>query len=197
MRRIVVTEFVTLDGVIEEPRWSFDFDRGPEGNAFKADELFQASALLLGRRTYEGFAANWPQMDGDDFGKRMNTIEKFVVSSTLPDEAATWGPTTVLRGDAVAEVQALKTQGGGDLLVEGSGQLVRSLVAHGLVDEFRLMVFPVILGAGIRMFPEATAAPARLAITSSATVGSGVLLLTCSPAPAPRAGAVTPAGEAA
>ena len=167
------------------------------GNAFKEDELFQAGALLLGRRTYEGFAANWPQMDDSDFGRRMNTIEKFVVSSTLPDGAATWGPTTVLRGDAVAELQSLKAQDGGDLLVEGSGQLVRTLVTHGLVDEFRLMVFPVILGSGIRMFPEETAAAATLAMTSSATVGSGVLLLTCSPAPAPLAGAVTPAGEAA
>ncbi len=192
MRRIVVTEFVSLDGVIEEPRWTFEFDRGPEGNQFKYDELFGASALLLGRRTYEGFAENWPQMDADDFGKRMNAIEKYVVSSTMSDEAATWGPTTILRRDAVAEVRDLKAQEGGDLLVEGSGQLVRTLVAHDLVDEFRLMVFPVILGSGARMFPDAMPAPTTLKVTSSFTVSSGVTLLTCSPAPASLAGATEP-----
>lgn len=196
MRRIVVTEFVSLDGVIEEPRWTFDFDRGPEGNQFKYDELFSASALLLGRRTYEGFAENWPQMDGDEFAKRMNTIEKYVVSSTLSDEAAIWGPTTVLRGDVVAEVRELRAREGGDVLVEGSGQLVRTLVAHGLVDELRLMVFPLILGSGARMYPEAMLVPTTLTVTSSATVGSGVTLLTCSPAPAPLAGAAGP-GQAA
>lgn len=192
MRKIVVTEFMSLDGVIEEPRWTFGFDRGPEGDAFKYQELFAASALLLGRRTYEGFAANWPQMDADDFGQRMNAIPKFVVSSTLSDEAATWGPTTVLRGDVATEMEALRAQDEGDLLVEGSGQLVRTLVANGLVDEFRLMIFPLILGSGIRMFPEAMPAPATLAVTSSATVGSGVVLLTCSPLPAPPEG---PAGK--
>jgi dihydrofolate reductase len=186
----VVTEFVSLDGVIEEPQWTFQFDRGPEGNQFKYDELFGAGALLLGRRTYEGFAANWPQMDGNDFGKRMNAIQKYVVSSTLSDEAASWGPTKVLRGDPVAEVHELRAQEeGGNLLVEGSGQLVRALVAQGLVDEFRLMVFPLVIGAGARWYPETMPAPVTLAVTSSATVGSGVTLLTCSPVPVPLAGA--------
>jgi len=196
VRRIVVTEFVSLDGVIEEPRWTFEFDRGPEGNQFKYDELFGASSLLLGRRTYEEFAANWPQMDGDDFARRMNAIDKYVVSSTLVEDAATWGPTTVLRGDALAEVRELRAQEGGALLVEGSGQLVRALLAHGLVDELRLMVFPVILGSGARMYPDAMPEPMTLKVISSATVGSGVTLLTCSPAPAPLAGASGP-GEAA
>ena len=196
MRRIVVTEFVSLDGVIEEPRWTFEFDRGPEGNQFKYDELFGATALLLGRRTYEGFAENWPQMDGDDFAKRMNTIEKYVVSSTLSDEAAIWGPTTVLRGDVVAEVRELRAKEGGDVLVEGSGQLVRTLMAHGLIDELRLMVFPVILGSGARLYPETMPTPATMRITSSTTVGSGVTLLTCSPAPVPLAGTAGP-GQAA
>jgi dihydrofolate reductase len=196
VRRIVVTEFVSLDGVIEEPRWTFDFDRGAEGNQFKYDELFGATALLLGRRTYEGFAENWPQMDGDDFAKRMNTIEKYVVSSTLSDEAAIWGPTTVLRGDVVAEVRELRAGEGGDVLVEGSGQLVRTLMAHGLIDELRLMVFPVILGSGARLYPETMPTPATMRITSSTTVGSGVTLLTWSPAPAPLAGAAGP-GQAA
>ncbi len=196
MRRIVVTEFVSLDGVIEEPRWTFDFDRGPEGNQFKYDELFAAAALLLGRKTYEGFAANWPQMDGDDFAKRMNSIEKYVVSSTLSGTAATWGPTTVLRGDIVATVRDLRSSEGGDLLVEGSGQLVRALMAHGLIDELRLMVFPVILGRGARLYPESMPEPMTMAVTSSSTVGSGVVLLTCSPAPAPLAGVAGP-GQAA
>ncbi len=131
--------------------------------------------------TYEGFGAAWPSMGHDDFGQRMNAIEKFVVSSTLSDEQASWGPTTVLRGDVVAEVTTLKSQPGGILLVEGSAQLVQTLVAHDLVDEYRLMVFPVILGAGRRMFPAEVPAPSRLSITSSAVVGSGVVLLTLSP----------------
>src|SRR5580704_895072 len=116
MSRIVLTEFVSIDGVIDEPRWTFAFDRGEEGNRFKRDELFDAGALLLGRVTYEGFAAAWPSMNDDDFGQRMNTIDKYVVSSTLTDGQASWGPTTVLRGDAVADVTNLKHQPGGDLL---------------------------------------------------------------------------------
>src|SRR5579863_7956265 len=122
MTRIVVTEFMSLDGVMEEPRWTFDHDRGPEGDQFKCDELFEAEALLLGRTTYQGFAAAWPSMGHDDFGQRMNAVEKYVVSSTLSDDEADWGPTTVLRGDAAAEVSALKEQAGGTLLVEGSAR---------------------------------------------------------------------------
>jgi dihydrofolate reductase len=126
MRRIVVTEFVSLDGVIEESRWNFDFDRGEEGGQFKWAELFGAEALLLGRVTYQGFAAAWPSMDGDDFGKRMNSIHKYVVSSTLTDSDATWTNTTVVRGDVVNEMAKLEAQPGGDLLVEGSAQLVHT-----------------------------------------------------------------------
>jgi dihydrofolate reductase len=183
MTRIVVTEFVSLDGVMEEPRWTFDFDRGTDGDQFKYEELFDAEALLLGRVTYQGFAAAWPDMGHDDFGQRMNSIRKYVVSSTLTDAEATWGPTTVLRGgDAAAEIAALKARpGDGNLLVEGSAQLVHTLARHGLVDEYRLMVFPVILGQGKRAFPDAMAAPAKLAITNSRTVGSGVLLLNLTP----------------
>ena len=196
MRRIVLTEFPSLDGVMEEPRWTFDFDRGAEGDKFKYDELFDSEALLLGRVTYAGFAAAWPSMDGDDFGKRMNSIQKYVVSATLTDAEATWGDTTVIRGDVVAEVTRLKAEPGGDLLVEGSSQLARTLIQHGLVDEYRLMVFPVILGAGKRLFPDAMSEPARLALTSSSTVGSGVQLL---PPPgggrAPVSRPVRPEGE--
>jgi dihydrofolate reductase len=180
MSKIVVTEFLSLDGVIEEPRWTFDFDRAPEGDKFKYDELFEAEALLLGRVTYEGFAAAWPNMGHDEFGQRMNNIEKYVVSSTMADEAATWGQTSVLRGDVVAGITALKMQPGGTLLVEGSAQLVQTLVAHDLVDEYRLMIFPIVLGAGKRMFPSSMPHSSTLKITNSQTVGSGVLLLNLS-----------------
>jgi dihydrofolate reductase len=180
MGKIVVTEFVSLDGVIEEPRWTFDFDRAAEGDKFKYDELFDAQALLLGRVTYEGFAAAWPGMGHDEFGQRMNEIEKYVVSSTLADGDATWGKTSVLRGDAVDEISRLKRQVGGNLLVEGSAQLVQTLVAHDLVDEYRLMIFPIVLGAGKRMFPPSVPQPSTLTLTNSLTVGSGVLLLNLS-----------------
>jgi dihydrofolate reductase len=182
MRRIVVTEFVSLDGVIEEPKWTFEFERGPEGDKFKFEELFDAEALLLGRVTYEGFGAAWPNMDHDEFGQRMNSIEKYVVSSTLTPEQANWGPTTVINGDVVNQIRQLRSQGEGNLLVEGSAQLVQTLVEHALVDEYRLMIFPVILGAGKRMFPASIPSPSSLTITSSQTVGSGVVILTCSPA---------------
>jgi len=184
MSKIVVTEFVSLDGVIDEPRWTFDFDRGPEGDQFKYDELFGADALLLGRTTYQGFAEAWPSRGHDAFGQRMNSIPKFVVSSTLADADATWGPTTVLRGDVVAELAALRAQEGGTLVVHGSAQLVRTLVEHGLVDEYHMMIFPIILGAGIRMFPAEMPAPSTLSITDCKTVGSGVVILTCTPAQA-------------
>ena len=181
MTRIVVTEFVSLDGVMEEPRWTFQFDRGQEGDKFKFDELFASEALLLGRVTYQGFAQAWPSMGTDDFGKRMNSIPKYVVSATLADADATWGPTTVIRGDVAAELAKLRAEPGGDLLVEGSSQLVHTLVQHNLVDEYRLMVFPVMLGQGKRTFPDSMPAPAKLTITNSRTVGSGVLLLNLAP----------------
>jgi dihydrofolate reductase len=177
MGKIVVTEFVSLDGVIEEPKWTFDFDRAAEGDKFKYDELFEAEALLLGRVTYQGFAAAWPSMGHDEFGQRMNNIEKYVVSSTLADDDAIWGETSVLRGDVVAEVTRLKKQHAGNLLVEGSAQLVQTLVANDLMDEYRLMIFPIVLGAGKRMFPSSMPQPSTLAVTNSQTVGSGVLLL--------------------
>jgi dihydrofolate reductase len=182
MRRIVVTEFVSLDGVIDEPRWTFQFDRGKEGDQFKLDELFDAEALLLGRVTYQGFASAWPAMDSDEFGKRMNSIQKYVVSSTLSDAEATWANSTVVRGDVVAEITNLKSEPGGDLLVEGSAQLVHILTRHGLVDEFRLMVFPIVLGEGKRLFLEEMVDPATLQLVEANTAGSGVLLLRYHPA---------------
>jgi len=184
MRRIVVTEFVSLDGVVEEPRWTFQFDRGAEGDKFKNDELFASDALLLGRVTYQGFAQAWPNMtDYGDFGDRMNNIPKYVVSATLTDAEATWGETTVIRENVPAEIARLKDQPGGDLLVEGSSQLVHTLAEHGLVDEYRLMVFPIILGSGKRLFPDRLSEATKLTLTESKSVGSGILLLTYQPAP--------------
>ena len=164
MGRIVVSEFVSLDGVMEDPGgsegtpqggWAFKFERGPDGDAFKADEVFGSDALLLGRRTYEGFAAAWPERtDEAGFADRMNSMAKYVVSGTL--ERADWNNTTVIGGD-LDDVRALKSQDGGDILVAGSGRLVAGLVQHDLVDEYRLMVFPTILGRGRRLFPESDA----------------------------------------
>lgn len=182
MGRIVVTEFMSLDGVMEEPRWTFEFDRGEAGDAFKFDELFAAESLLLGRVTYQGFAAAWPNMGGDDFGQRMNAIPKIVVSATLPDDEATWGETTVLREDPLTRIAALRDETEGNLLVEGSARLVHALTRQGLVDEYRLMVFPIILGAGARVFPDEMPAASTLTIADSRTLSSGVLLLTCHPA---------------
>ena len=165
MRKLIVSEFVTLDGVMEDPGgaegfdrggWAFKFERGPDGDAFKVEEVFGSDALLLGRRTYEGFAAAWPERtDEVGFADKMNGMPKYVVSSTL--EKAEWNNSTILRGDDAAEVRKLKAEPGGDILVAGSAQLVHALVEHDLVDEYRLMVFPTILGRGRRLFPESDA----------------------------------------
>jgi dihydrofolate reductase len=180
--RLVVSEFVTLDGVIEDPGgsegserggWAFRFERGPEGDRFKLDELAAADAMLLGRRTYEGFAAAWPSIqDEQGFADKMNGMPKYVVSSTL--EAADWNNSTILRGDLVEEVSRLRRQPGGDLLVAGSAQLVQALTDHGLVDEYRLMVFPVLLGAGKRLFADGPTRPLRL--VRSEPAGETVIL---------------------
>jgi dihydrofolate reductase len=186
MGRIIVTEFVSLDGVIEAPGggedykhggWTFEIDRGAEGNKFKLDETLDADALLLGRVTYEGFAAAWPSRD-DEFANKFNTMPKYVVSSTLdkPD----WNNSTVLDGDVAEEVAKLKQQQDGDIVVHGSAQLVQALIEHDLVDEFRLMVFPVVLGSGKRLFGD-TSDKKRLRLTDSKTVGDGVSILVYEP----------------
>jgi dihydrofolate reductase len=187
MARVVVTEFVSLDGVMEAPggdddfvrgAWTFEFDRGDEGNKFKLDETMATDALLLGRKTYEGFAAAWPQRDGE-FADRFNSMPKYVVSSTLTDPS--WTNTTVLSGDPVAEVSRLKEGGDGELVVHGSGTLVRALVEADLVDELRLMVFPVVLGTGMKLFGD-TRDLKKLRLTSSQVVGDGVAILIYEPA---------------
>jgi dihydrofolate reductase len=160
MRKLVVSEFVTLDGVMEDPGgaeeldrggWAFQFERGEEGDRFKLDELLDADILLLGRRTYEGFAAAWPdRTDEVGFAEKMNTMRKVVVSKTLED--ASWANTEVVSGDLAEEIGRLKQEDGGDILVAGSRQLAQELIELDLVDELRLMVFPVVLGAGKRLF---------------------------------------------
>jgi dihydrofolate reductase len=182
MSRIVVTEFISLDGVMEDPGgaedfkhggWSFKFDRGEEGNAFKTDETMGADAMLLGRRTYETFAQAWPSREGE-FADKFNSMPKYVVSSTLSDPE--WTNTTVLEGDVRESVGRLRDEIDGDVIVHGSGQLVQSLLANDLVDELRLMVFPVVLGSGKRMFGETDDAR-TLRLASSDVAGDGVLLL--------------------
>jgi dihydrofolate reductase len=184
MGRIVVTEFISLDGVIQAPGggedykhqgWSFQFDRGPEGDKFKSDELSEAEAQLLGRVTYDGFAAAWPAMDDDQFGKKMNSMPKYVVSSTL--QKAEWNNSTILRGDVAESVAKLKQDVDGVILVAGSAQLVQAMIEHDLVDELRLMVFPIVLGSGKRLFGESSDKH-RLRLTDSKTLGEGISLLT-------------------
>src|SRR5690606_21467823 len=178
MRKIIVSAFMTLDGVIEKPGelgWAFKFDRGPEGNAVKMDEISEAGALLLGRTTYEGFAQAWPQQTGE-FADKMNGMPKYVVSGTLKDPR--WENTTVIALDDVAE---LKRQPGDDILVNGSAKLVQALAERGLVDEYRLMVYPILLGGGQRLFGD-DAEEAALELVTAEPVGSdGVMMLTYRP----------------
>ena len=185
MGKIVVTEFVSLDGVIEAPGggedykhggWTFEINRGDEGDAFKLEEIREADAQLLGRVTYEGFAAAWPNFtDKVGFAEKMNTMPKYVVSSTL--KQADWNNTTILSGDVVEEVKQLKDEIGGVILVAGSAQLVQTLIEHDLVDELRLMLFPVALGSGKRLFGETTDKKS-LRLADSKFVGDGIAILT-------------------
>jgi dihydrofolate reductase len=186
MGRIVVTEFVSLDGVMEAPggedfkykAWTFEFDRGEDGNQFKLDETLEAEALLLGRVTYEGFAAAWPSRD-DEFAQKFNSMPKYVISSTLEDPE--WNNSTVLKGDVVEEVTKLRQELDGDIYVHGSCQLAQALIEHDLVDELHLMVFPVVLGTGKRIFGE-TSDKKPLRLVDSKTVGDGVTILAYQPA---------------
>jgi dihydrofolate reductase len=187
MGRIVVTEFVSLDGVMEDPGgaedfkyggWTFEIARGEEGDRFKLEETNASDALLLGRVTYEGFAAAWPSREGE-FADKFNTMPKYVLSSTLTDPA--WANTTVVGGDLAEVVSTVKREHDGDVVVHGSGRLVQALLENDLVDELRLMVFPVVLGSGQRLFGE-TSGKKRLNLVESRTVGDGVLILIYRPA---------------
>jgi len=182
MGRIVVTEFVSLDGVMEAPGggesykhagWTFRIDRGKEGDKFKLNETLNSEALLLGRVTYEGFAAAWPSKT-NEFADKFNSMPKYVVSSTL--EKADWNNSTVLKGDVVEEVSKLRQRLDGDIVVHGSARLVQRLIECDLVDELRLMIFPVVLGSGKRLFGNTTDKK-RLRLADSKTVGDGITLL--------------------
>jgi dihydrofolate reductase len=160
MGKLIVTEFITLDGVVEAPGgedghphsgWVFDF-MGPEQMEYKLAEVLEAEALLIGRTTYEGFVEAWPERDGE-FADKMNGMPKYVVSSTLAAPLA-WEHSTVVSGDVAAEVTRLKEASDGVILVAGSASLAQLLLEHGLVDELRLMVFPVLVGGGLRCFPD-------------------------------------------
>jgi dihydrofolate reductase len=183
MGRIVVTEFVSLDGVMEDPggsehtkhgAWTFKFSRSDEGDKFKLDEVLNAEAQLLGRVTYEGFAEAWPKMSGDPFSAKFNSMPKYVISKTL--KKADWNNSTILSGNVVDEVKKLKQRLKGDILVSGSARLVQTLIANDLVDQLNLMVFPVILGSGKKLFGETKDAK-TLRLTDSRTVGDGVAIM--------------------
>jgi len=182
MGRIIATEFMSLDGVVEAPGggeefehagWSFDIDRGEEGNKFKVDETSESEALLLGRKTYEGFAAAWPSREGE-FADKFNRMPKYVVSSTM--RSAEWNNTTVLRGDLTQEIGRLRERHGGPIVVHGSPTLVQGLIERDLLDELRLMVYPVVLGKGKRLFGSTTGKK-RMRLQSSRLVGDGVEIL--------------------
>jgi dihydrofolate reductase len=186
MGRIVVTEYISIDGVIEAPggdedyehvNWVFEFERGEEGQKFKDDETFGSEALLLGRITYEGFAKAWPTMEGE-IADKFNAMPKYVISSTLT--SADWNNTTVLRGDVIEEATALKQRVDGDIVVHGSAQLARALIAASLVDELRLMVFPLVLGSGKKLF-DGNGKKTRMPLREAKTVGDGITILNYGP----------------
>ena len=182
MGKIVVSQFISLDGVVDDPGgaeqfkyggWTFKFDRGDEGNKFKLDEVMAADALLLGRVTYEGFAAAWPgRTDDVGFADKFNSMPKYVVSSTLGDPE--WNNSAVVSGDLGEAVQQLKRQIDRDILVNGSIQLTQALLDQGLVDELRLMVFPVVLGAGRRLYGELSD-PAKFRLTEAKQAGDTLI----------------------
>jgi dihydrofolate reductase len=187
MRKIIVTEFISLDGVVEAPGgeegykhtgWTFDIEPDPLMYAFKAEELSEVEGLLLGRRTYEGFAAAWPERDGD-FADKFNSMPKYVVSSTLTDPA--WENTTVLSGDPAEAVRELKQTAPGPILLNGSAQLAHALAEADLVDEYRAMVHPVLIADGLRMFPDPEAMK-KLKLKDTIAYESGVALLIYEPA---------------
>ena len=182
MGRIVVSQFVTVDGVVEDPGgsenferggWALRFDRGPEGDKFKLDEVMGSDALLLGRVTFEGFAAAWPSRTGE-FADKFNGMPKYVVSSTLDNPE--WNNTTVIRDDVASAVDKLKQDVDGDILVNGSVQLVRTLIERGLVDELRLMVFPTVLGSGRKLFGD-SAEQVALKLTEAMPAGETAVLI--------------------
>ncbi|HEX3809192.1 MAG TPA: dihydrofolate reductase family protein [Rhizomicrobium sp.] len=187
-KKIVVTEYVSLDGVIEDPvgmensglgNWTGPFTRGPQGDAFKHEELLGADSLIFGRKTYDAFAGAWPHVkDQTGYANRMTTLPKMVASSTLknPD----WGSVTLWNGDIVSAAKAFRAQGDGTALIFGSASIVHQLAPAGLIDEYRLMIYPTILGAGKRLYPDG--ARAKLSLVENRQFGDGIVLLRYQPA---------------
>ena len=181
MGKIVVTEFSSLDGVMEAPGgedfkyegWSFKFDRGEDGDKFKLDETMEADALLLGRRTYESFAGAWPEREGE-FADKFNEMPKYLVSSTITDPD--WNNTTRLEGDVVEAVRKLRDEFDGTIQVPGSRTLVQDLIENDLVDQINLMIFPVVLGTGKKVFGDYTDMK-TMKLVESKTVGEGIVVL--------------------
>jgi dihydrofolate reductase len=180
-RRIIATDYMSLDGVIQDPvgmegsglgDWTGPFSRGPDGDKFKHDELAEADALLFGRLTYDGFAAVWPTVEGE-FAQRMNSLPKYVASRSL--KSAAWNNTTIIGRDLVGEAKALKAEPGRDVLIYGSASIVHALMPHRLVDEYRLMIYPIVLGRGKRLFPSGTQSVMTLA--ECRTFNDGIVLL--------------------
>lgn len=178
MRTVIVTEFISLDGVIDSPGgesgyphagWTFDIEEDPAMYAFKGEEGVEAEALLLGRTTYEGFAGAWPEREGE-FADKFNSMPKYVVSTTLEDPS--WNNSTVLR--SLDEVATLKESDGGPIYVHGSATLVQGLLARGLVDQLNLQVFPVVLGSGLRLWPTDAADKVKLELADKTTYENGV-----------------------
>jgi dihydrofolate reductase len=186
MSKVVVSQFVSLDGVMEDPAgnegsglgpWSFKFERGDDGDKFKLDEVMGSDALLLGRKTYQGFAEAWPgRTDEAGFADKFNSMPKYVISTTL--EEAEWNNSTLISNDVAGEVAKLKQEIDKDILVNGSIQLVQTLMEHDLVDEYRLMVFPVVLGKGRRLFGEGSPTTTLRLANTQAVGPDGVLVLT-------------------
>jgi dihydrofolate reductase len=177
MRRIVWSEYMSLDGVVDEPgEWSIPYFSDDLAQ-YKYDELFASDALLLGRITYEGFAAAWPTMEEieGEFAVRMNTLPKYVASTTL--EAAAWNNSTVIGENVPGEVSKLKQQAGNDILIGGSGALATTLMEHDLIDEIRMLVHPIAVGTGKRLF-EGAGAPVALKLVDTRSFDSGVVALT-------------------
>lgn len=173
MRKVIVSEFVSLDGVIEAPMWTFPY-WNDEIAAFKLNELFSVDALLLGRLTYEGFAATWPsRTDEQGYAERMNSLPKYVVSTTL--EKTDWNNSHIIKANVAEEIARLKQQPGQDILIFGSEQLMHSLMPHHLIDQYHLLIYPLVLGKGTRLFREETETTLKLA--DSKQFSSGVTAL--------------------
>jgi dihydrofolate reductase len=182
-RKIIVTQYMTLDGVIEDPvgmensglgNWTGPFTRGPDGDVFKLDELVAADSLIFGRTTYDGFAAVWPNIkDQAGYADRMNALPKVVASTTLQDP--TWQNTIVWSGDLVEAATAFKADGDGETLIFGSISIVHQLAQAGLIDEYRVMVYPILVGAGKRLFPDGLVG--QLSLIESKQLGDGIMLL--------------------